>query len=95
MPKINSDFTVRYNTGLDLTGAVTTDLIYRKPNSTTEVNIGGAVYSTSYIEADVPVASNDTAGKWLFRSYIVMATGEIINGPVVFINVEELWEPWE
>ncbi len=92
--QINSDFTVRINTGVALAGYPTTDIWYRKPNSSVEVNLGGAIDDVTYIQADVPDTTNDTAGKWLFRTHFITATGEEVNGPAIFINVKETWDPW-
>lgn len=92
---VNSDFTIRINTGMQLSGSPVTDILYKKPNSDIEINAGGGIYNEIYIEADISDTTNDTAGKWLFRTHVLTSTGEHYYGPAVFINIDESWKPWQ
>jgi len=96
-PRVESDVTVKVNTGQTIDGgaAIVTDIYYRKPNSNVEVNLGGSPSDTTYIEAQLSAATNDTPGKWKFYYYILFATGEEVNGPAFFINIREKWHPWD
>ena len=96
-PRIASDITVKVNSGqtIDNGAAVVTDIYYRKPNSSIEVNLGGSPTDTTYITAQLSAGTNDTGGKWQFYYYILFATGEEVYGPAFFINIKKRWNPWE
>ena len=92
MITIGQDYRITLDTGINLTGATVHTITYLSPNGTTAA-LGGTIYQLTKLYADVPAATNNLAGKWLFRCNITLA-GLVYTSETIFVNVRPLWHPW-
>ncbi len=76
--------------GRSLFGSTTVRIDYKDPDGTTG-NITGNVIDENRIIAPVTAAINAKTGKWWFKLYAVLASGEILEGVPFFVNVQSKW----
>lgn len=65
--------------GRNLLGSTTAEIHYTDPDSVTGT-LTGEVIDMSKILAVMPVLTNTKIGKWWFKMYVVLPSGEIIEG---------------
>lgn len=73
-----------------LWNATTVQINYKAPDGTLG-NIMGNILEGTKVIAPVTAALNNQTGKWWFKLYVVLATGEILEGIPFFVNVEPRW----
>lgn len=89
---VNMDWRLILDTKINLTGAVLT-IEYIKPAATVAVSAAALISGTTKAYIDIAAATNDTAGKWLFRVKAVIA-GFVYYSEPVHVDVRPAWFPW-
>lgn len=87
---VDQKYTLKLNTGKDLTGAAV-QIAYRKPDGVTGFwNASGA---GTEISRDIEPEENDVAGTWYFHSYVIFAgETEYTPGERVSLRILNLYE---
>lgn len=67
---IDSPYQLIVETGIDMSTATQTRVIYKKPDQTTSYFT--ATVSGTTLLVDIPGASNDVAGQWKFHSSVTL-----------------------
>jgi hypothetical protein len=91
---INQDWTIILDVGIDISTAPTLEIVYRKPNSPTEVTVVAALYTSTSIYYAISAATNNADGQWLFRAKITDIAGKVLFGDVVRVDVRKAWHPY-
>ena len=88
---IDQPYPLRLDTNNSLIGATDTDILYRKPDGTTETLTGSV--SGTFIVATVTGAINDTAGIWNFQTTAIFSGDATATlGDLYIIRVKNLWD---
>jgi len=91
---VNQDWRLIVDVSIDISTAPLLQIIYRKPNSTTEVTVAATLYTSTSLYFDVTDTINNLAGQWLFRAKITDVAGKIYFGEIVRIDVKSAWFPY-
>lgn len=91
---VNQDWTIILDVGIDISTAPVLKIVYRKPNSATEVEVVATLYTATSIYYDIPDTTNNVDGQWLFRAKITDITGKILFGEPVRVDIRKEWFPF-
>jgi hypothetical protein len=91
---VNQDWTIILDVGIDISTAPVLRIIYRKPNSATEVEVNATLYTSTSIYYYIPDTTNNADGQWLFRAKITDITGKILFGEPVRVDIKKAWFPY-
>lgn len=91
---INQDWLLFLDVGINISTAPVLKIVYRKPNSSVEVEVVATLYTATSIFYDMPAATNNVDGQWLFRAKITDITGKILFGEPVRVDIKKAWFPF-
>lgn len=85
---VDSPYQIVLETGMDLSTATQTRIIYKKPDQTS--SYWSATVSGTTLVFDVPGASNNVAGQWKFHSSVLLpGYAAPFLGDVVTLKVQD------
>jgi hypothetical protein len=87
---IGQSYTVSLDAVIDISTAQSVSVAYQDPDGVTGTVSG--TRSGTKVEADISTAMNSKSGIWRFQSVANFASGKILLGKTVTIDVTPLWE---
>jgi hypothetical protein len=90
---VNSAYRLILDPSVDVTLAAARSILVVKPDNTT-LTWAAVLLSAREIYYDVPSATNDVAGRWLFTSSCVIG-GQTYIGETKHLEIAPAWAPFE